>query len=447
MLPKQLSRTAILLLAATALAAPGAALAQQRPRLPNQERSAQPPDRPTQGRTGRDAAANPNVTVQDRARPEYDPIGLRAGSFFIYPQVTLGGFYDDNVFASDDDEEGDFAATVQPRILVQSNFSRHQLLFDVGGDITTYAEEDDLNYQDVYARGAGRLDITRDNILNGSFGIEKLHEDPSSPDEQGGGDDEITEYYRDDLDLSYRRSFNRLYALVGGSLTRLDFQDSDDTNEDDRDRNQYQGRVRAGYEISPRLGAFAQATYDVRRYDQTPDDEGLDRDSDGFGLRAGTEIDITSIIFGEVGVGYTYRKYEDDELDSVSGVGFGGSLTWNVTPLTSVILNTRGDIQETTVGDDSGDRASANFQKLATLDVTHELLRNVLLNANAGYIRDDFEGIDRSDNTFVVGGGVSYLLNRNLSLDATYDFSTRRSDEQEEEYSRNIFLLGVTARL
>jgi hypothetical protein len=446
MSPKQPLRVAILLLATTALAAP--ALAQERPRLPNQLRSGQPPDAPALGRAAGDAEPDPNVTVQNRARPEYDPIGLRAGSFFIYPQVTLGGFYDDNVFATDDDEEGDFAATVQPRVLVQSNFSRHQLLLDVGGDVTTYAEEDDLNYQDAYARGSGRLDITRDNILSGSVGINKLHEDPSSPDrDEGGGDDEITDYLRGDADLAFRRNFNRLYAVVGGGITRLDFDDTDDTNEDDRDRNQYLGRVRAGYEISPRLGAFAQATYDVRRYDQTPDDEGLDRDSDGFGLRVGTEVDITSIIFGEVGLGYTYRQYDDDELDSVSGVGFGGAITWNVTPLTSVVFNAQGDIQETTVGDDTGDRASANFQKLVTVDVTHELLRNVLLNANAGYIRDDFEGVDRSDDTFVVGGGVSYLLNRNLSLDATYDFSTRSSDEGEEEYTRNIFLVGVTARL
>jgi hypothetical protein len=441
MSPKQPLRVAILLLATTALAAP--ALAQERPRLPNQLRAGQPPDAPALGRAVGDAEPDPNVAVQNRPRPEYDPIGLRAGSFFIYPQVTLGGFYDDNVFATDDDEEGDFAATLQPRVLVQSNFSRHQLVLDAGGDVTTYAEEDDLNYQDAYARGSGRLDITRDNILSGSLGINKLHEDPSSPDQEG--EEEVTDYYRGDADLAYRRNFNRLYAVVGGGVTRLDFDEGD---EDDRDRNQYLGRVRAGYEISPRLSAFGQATYDVRRYDQTPDDAGLDRDSDGFGVRLGTEIDITSVIFGEVGVGYTYRQYDDDELDSVDGIGFGGTLTWNVTPLTSIVLNAQGDVQETTVGEQgSDDRASANFQKLLTVDVTHELLRNVLLNANAGYIRDDFEGIDRSDDTLVVGGGISYLLNRNLSLDATYDFSTRSSDEEEEEYTRNIFLVGVTARL
>jgi uncharacterized protein (PEP-CTERM system associated) len=81
------------------------------------------------------------------------------------------------------------------------------------------------------------------------------------------------------------------------------------------------------------------------------------------------------------------------------------------------------------------------------LEVNHELLRNVLLNGNVGYIRDDFEGVDRTDNTLRAGAGVSYLLNRHLSLDAKYDFSTRDSDENDEEYTRNRFLVGITGKL
>jgi uncharacterized protein (PEP-CTERM system associated) len=158
------------------------------------------------------------------------------------------------------------------------------------------------------------------------------------------------------------------------------------------------------------------------------------------------DIDITGILFGELALGYTRREYDDDELDTVDGLGGGGTLTWNVTPLTSIIFNAQGEIQETTVTYE-GDEASADFEKTLSVDVTHELLRNVLLNANAAYVRDDFEGTSRSDNTVIAGAGVTYLLNRNLSLDATYRFSTRDSDDDNAEYDRSIIRLGVTARL
>jgi hypothetical protein len=95
------NRTAILMLVTTALCAPGVASAQQ------------------EGEPER------NVKVQDRPRPDYDPIGIRAGSFFFYPSVGLQGLYDSNVLAVDDDEEDDLAAILTPRLQVKSNFSRH----------------------------------------------------------------------------------------------------------------------------------------------------------------------------------------------------------------------------------------------------------------------------------------------------------------------------------
>src|SRR5271163_3206374 len=42
----------------------------------------------------------PGVTVQSRARPLYDPIGVRAGTFVLYPQVDLGFGYDSNLFGT-----------------------------------------------------------------------------------------------------------------------------------------------------------------------------------------------------------------------------------------------------------------------------------------------------------------------------------------------------------
>ena len=73
-------------------------------------------------------------------------------------------------------------------------------------------------------------------------------------------------------------------------------------------------------------------------------------------------------------------------------------------------------------------QASADYQYTINVDWTHELLRNLLLNANIGYVRDDYEGTSRSDNTLLAGGGVTYLINRHLSLEATYDYNDRDSD-------------------
>ncbi|HEY5608680.1 MAG TPA: outer membrane beta-barrel protein, partial [Alphaproteobacteria bacterium] len=39
-------------------------------------------------------------TVMSRARPDYDPIGLRLGGFVLYPELWLQESYDSNIFAT-----------------------------------------------------------------------------------------------------------------------------------------------------------------------------------------------------------------------------------------------------------------------------------------------------------------------------------------------------------
>src|SRR5215203_5030787 len=55
-----------------------------------------------------------NVGVADRARPLYDPLGIRAGSVLIYPRLKSQLEYDDNVLASSNGGQGDKILTVEP---------------------------------------------------------------------------------------------------------------------------------------------------------------------------------------------------------------------------------------------------------------------------------------------------------------------------------------------
>jgi hypothetical protein len=451
MMHANLRRITTLLTVTTGLTLPGLALAQQNV-------SGFP------GYTGGnpfDPTPQPNVTVQNRPRPDYDPIGLRAGSFFFYPTLDVGGLYDDNVYATKKQADGEFAATVTPDVRVISNWSRHQLTFDVGGDMAFYPNNSSLDYEDFHLQNTGRLDVTQNNTVLESLSIQHLHEDPSSSDFQqsngnssnSNGNPDLTTYWDYDANLAYRHDFSRFYTLLGGEFRRLDFDKNNsldngsnggsDTNT--RDRNQYLGRARLGYQLSPRIDTFVQGTYDVRRYD-TDEAGGFNRDSEGYSLRAGVGLDITSILFGEVSAGYTHRTYDSNQLESFGGFGYAGKITWNVTTLDSLIFEGAADAYETTVVYNNK-QASADYQYTISVDWTHELLRNLLLNANIGYVRDDYEGTSRNDNTFLAGGGVTYLINRHLSLEATYDYNNRDSDADNAVYSRNLFRIGVTAKL
>ena len=425
----------------TALCLSGPAMAQQgslKLDLPSQTG---PVDVTNQG-----GEPDPDVPIQERERPDYAPLGIHARDFFIYPSVDLSEFYDTNVFATKNKTKSDFATLLEPKITAASDFNRHQLNFDIGGAFSFYNDYNELDYQDFNADASGRLDVTRADKINAAVGISRHHDDPNDPNSPSGQGLDLVTFVTPTAQVSYRHDFNRLYALVGEAFSRNDYQDQNGINEDNRDRSIYRSQARVGYTISPRLNVFLNGNYDIIRYDTSPTDNSLKQDSNGFSILAGTGIDITSILFGEVSVGYTQRDYDGSAFGTQGGPAANVDLTWNVTPLTSLILSGTSQFQESTITV-NGNRASGELQQSASLNVWHELLRNVLLNGNVGYLRDDFNDVSRTDNTYFAGGAVKYLLNRHLSANAGYRFETRTSDDSGSEYTDHQFLVGITAQL
>lgn len=382
---------------------------------------------------------DPNVPVTERPRPAYDPLGIRAGGFLVHPGLTVSETYDDNIFA-DPDEEADLITLVQPRINVRSNFVRHSLSLGFGSDFAFFADNDDEDYQDVFGNLAGRLDITRQSSLSLSFNGGRLHEGRDDPEDVE--EDEITILRRFGGTASFSQQFNRLNFRLSQGVQRTDFDDVGDVNNDDRDRIVYNTRLRSGFFVSPRFNTFLEGRFNLVDRDAEVDDAGRDRDEHGWGVSSGVEVDITAVLFGEAFVGFRQQRFDEDDFDKESGISGGADLTWNPTALTTFVLSGSADFEPTTQDD-----ASSNFERNIALDIDHELLRNLLIGATVGFEQDDFEGVDRTDDTVFAGARITYLLNRNFSLRGDYEFADRSSDRDDEEFTRNRFTLSVAAQL
>ena len=64
-------------------------------------------------------ATAPGVTVASRARPDFDPPGVRVDSFLLHPQLEEGLGYDDNVFGSSSGRRGSWLVGTHPSLLVR----------------------------------------------------------------------------------------------------------------------------------------------------------------------------------------------------------------------------------------------------------------------------------------------------------------------------------------
>ncbi len=81
------------------------------------------------------------------------------------------------------------------------------------------------------------------------------------------------------------------------------------------------------------------------------------------------------------------------------------------------------------------------------MKVDHELLRNLLLNANVGYENDAFGGISRSDDYYLAGAGAKYLISHNFWISGGYNFAHRESSVAGTNFDDHIFFGRISAHL
>lgn len=387
-------------------------------------------------------------TVSQRRRPDYDPVGIRIGSWDLFPQLDLTGQYDDNIFATSSNKKNDFIGLISPSVRLNSDWSNHALNFSSGATIGKYKTFSGENFEDFFFSGGGRVDVRRSTNVYGSAGYTRSHESRGDPDNVGGAEQTILSVV--DPKAGVFHSFGRLSVRADGLYRMVDYDDVTAVgggviNNDDRDRDEFRGIGTIAYEVSPRVNTFVRGSYNTVEYDSRLDDGGFIRDNDGFEVVAGAGLDITGLVFGNVFAGYISQSYDEPRFPTISGVGFGADVTWNVTPLTTLKALIERTVRQTT----STTGGAGILQSQFGGSVDHELLRNLILSASGTLTLDEFEGIDRDDGVYSVGASARYLINRYLRVSLGYNFQKRTSSGSAggSGFSSNSFFVTVSGRL
>ena len=373
----------------------------------------------------------------------YKPLGVRAGSFLLFPAVELRGGYNTNPSQSRDGD-GARLYTVAPELTMQSNWSRHELKADLRGNYTGYDPDETPSLSRPYFNGKvdGRIDVLKTTRIDLQGRALVATEDPDSPNLQAGLKEiPIFTTFGGTAGLAHR--FNRLEIAIKGDAERTQFQDSKlvdgaTASNDTRNYDQYGGALRGSYELTPGVEPFIEVGADTRVHDIATDLSGYRRDSDGKTVRAGSTLELSRLLTGEFSLGYTERKYDDPRLEKISGLIGDASLVWTASALTTVKLTASSTIGETTTPGESG-----VLYRDAELQVDHALRRWLIGTVKFGFGFDDYVGAERNDERYSLGLGLTYKLNRNMQLKGEFRREWLRSNEPDNDYDANIFTLGM----
>ncbi|UCH73406.1 MAG: outer membrane beta-barrel protein [Rhodospirillales bacterium] len=357
--------------------------------------------------------------------------------------VTLSGAYDDNIFATRNNKEDDFITIVSPYLQVQSRGENHGFSFDVGADIGIYSENDRENYEDYWGGFEAGFDAGSAAEIFGGARFSHLHEDRGSPDDAQGL--YPTVFDSSEAFLGFQLRGSTISARFGGTFERLDYEDVQSTigtvNNDDRDRDLWSLGARFAYRTSQTLEFFVQGASNTRRYDQTPDDNLQDRDSEGYSAALGVRFRGGATVDGEIHAGYMGQDYSDPALKDVSTPDFGGIVRWRSSSTTVVSGSLDRTIEETTLLD-----ASSYVWTSVGANISNRLQRNLTTSLDARLGRRDFQGINRADDITDLGMGVAYYFQPRLFIGLDYRLINQDSNLSSFDYTENRIFLRLGAK-
>jgi hypothetical protein len=385
-----------------------------------------------------------NVGVTERARPDYDALGVPLGQFNVFPQLRVGAGYTSNVLPNSPEKDSDEFVVVSPSVLIVSDWTRHLVSLGAGLDATRYLSTTNRNQNEWNVFARGRYDFSEGTLIEGNAQVERRFETPFSG------------AIASDLSVlsSYVRSYGAIRgdyqmgqgrAMVSADLTHFTFSsiERSGTTLDQSDRDRSIGRLTAQgeYALTPSTSVFARVGYDRNSYDRDLLNGLPNRDANGYRASVGVNVDLSSLLRGTVSVGYLTRDYDASIYKNVSGFAAEAELEYFYSELTNFTIDASRTIQDTTLGG-----IGAYFDNRVSARVDHELLRNLLLNAGLAYTYQTYVYTDAKNRVFGATAGARYLATRLYSLETDLSYTKRNETGRVNGRNFNEFraLFSVT---
>ena len=390
---------------------------------------------------GRDnTAESPADGAGARNKDDGEATGIRLGSFILKPSITQS-LKSQKTTGNGADAKRSYLETSGTGTLT-SDWARHELTIkgqgrwqkNLSGDLPT--DSDGSLDADL------RLDLSDQTQAHITGGYELGREDNTDPNAISGASTQsnVTTLRGG---ASIERDLGRLRGLVGADIARTTYSPAKFPNGttldlSDRDRNAYTLRGRIGYEISPALIPFIEASIGTTRYDQEQDTNGYKRSSNTYALRGGVAVDLGEKLRGEIGAGYETVTYDDSRLTEIGALSLEGSATWSPQRGTDLTAGLQTTVEDSTAPGESG----AVVYRFTT-DLKHELRDNLIAKlSGATTWRRYPSGSAIADSTaYTTGGGLAYRINRYLELEGTVNYEvTRRSTGNTTDLTTGIGL-------
>jgi hypothetical protein len=367
-----------------------------------------------------------NVAVLDRPRPDYQAMGIHAGGFMVYPSMAVSATYDDNIYALPTNfaipaglkgPRGDEIYTLSPQVNFKSTWSRDSLSGYVRLDQEIYGDHPNEDGTEYGAGLNGRVELGSNTTV--TAGVDYGHYVTPRGAATSGATIKRIQFDFTALNAEIAHEFNRVRLSARYDHQIYGYQNAEApggvvVTETLFNHTIDVGTGKAEYAISPDTALFIAAAFNQHRYTDSPI---FDQDSHGYDVGGGVNFDISHLVRGEIQIGYLDQTYHAN-LGDVKGLSTRTKVQWFPSELTTATLTVLRTVNDSLIFGSPGYLTTD-----ATVQVDHELKRNVIISGNVLTGEDQYTGISRTDSRW--GGGITanWLLNRHIGLTLGYAYT------------------------
>jgi len=381
--------------------------------------------------------------VIDRDRTLFQPDGIRAGSYMVYPSLGTTVLFDDNIYATAKDRASDVRFEIVPVVRAKSNLPRHILDFAVGAKLTEYARHTELNTADFRFNMDGALHFDHAHTLSLSVLSALDHEDRAAPEAPKNAAEKTAVFHNRAI-AGFKRDAGRMWAAFSTSIERWDFQDVKARNgstidQDLRDTQLSAAQAMLGYRFSPgfeveaKLRALRQSNFGA---------SALDFSAYGYEAVAGVSAEINPLLRWRLLGGYGIRNYDSAQLRTAGNGLLEAEIQWLPTQLMTVYATARRAFSEGVYGDGAGGRIDNSISG----KLEYEALRNLVFTLGGEYRESEFLSESRRDRVTVGRIGADYYYTKNWLFSVGLEHQVQRSNIAEDNFTRNRLWFSTKLR-
>jgi hypothetical protein len=388
-------------------------------------------------------------------------------SFQIHAGLKVMEEFDDNIFNTANDGIADKIFHIMPSIGLQSDWSRHAFSANFSVDKGYYEKNTAQNYYDYIIDAKARIDVQDESNLGLGYIHARQHQignapltapsafDPSNPfgPVVNTNNNGTVVYHQDIFALQPVFSTDPLIARINIDGQRWSYLTNNNVDLGYQNFWEYAITPRIGYQAWEDTSLYIEPQYSQRIYDANQDPNGFNQNSREYQVLFGLTYDFADITYLDVGIGVVHSTFADPAFSPTTGPTFDISGIWNATEL--LTLNARLLQSNLATTDFETKQVATNS---FSLGADWEVRNNLYFNLTGTYVDSVYQSVsgtttgfttpeNRHDRTFTYSVGLTYYFLDYLTANASYLFTDRKSNFEDDKLTKRQWFISVAAKI